>query len=151
LGALQRIDTTGAPLPGEHNFFRGEPLGARDAAVRASVASLRGEIDVGPVTAAWEAALTAGEWQREPVWIHGDLDGRNLLVERGRIAAVIDFGSLGVGDPACDVMVAWKVLSAETRDDFRRALSVDDATWARGRGWALSQALNALSYYTLET
>ena len=75
----------------------------------------------------------------------------NLLVEQGRLRAVIDFGRLGVGDPACDVMVAWKVLSADTRDIFRVEFSVDETTWARGRGWALSQALMALSYYTLET
>jgi aminoglycoside phosphotransferase (APT) family kinase protein len=91
------------------------------------------------MTAAWEAALAAPEWQRPPVWIHGDLDARNLLVEEGRLSAVIDWGGLGVGDPACDVMVAWKVFSAETRNSFRAALSVDDATWARARGWALSQ------------
>jgi aminoglycoside phosphotransferase (APT) family kinase protein len=151
LAALQRIDTAGGPPPGAHNFGRGEPLGARDASVRASLAALRDDIDVGTVTAAWEAALTAGQWERAPVWVHGDLDRRNLLVEQGRVAAVLDFGSLGVGDPACDVMVAWKILSAETRDILRAALSVDDATWARGRGWALSQALGALSYYTLET
>ena len=83
--------------------------------------------------------------------IHGDLDARNMLVDEGRLSAVIDFGCLGVGDPACDVMVAWKVFSADTRDIFRAALSVDEATWTRGRGWALSQALIALSYYTLET
>jgi aminoglycoside phosphotransferase (APT) family kinase protein len=108
-------------------------------------------IDRDAVTAAWEAALRAPEWERAPVWVHGDLDSRNLLVEQGRLSAVIDFGSLGVGDPACDVMVAWKVLSADTRAVFRAALSVDEATWARGRGWALSQALQALAYYTLET
>jgi len=151
LTALQGIDATGGPSPGGHNFFRGVALAARDAAVRASIASLHNEIDVGAVTAAWEAALRAPEWQRPPVWIHGDLDARNLLVEHGRLSAVIDWGGLGVGDPACDVMVAWKVLSADTRDIFRTALSVDEATWARGRGWALSQSLIALSYYTLET
>ena len=74
-----------------------------------------------------------------------------MLAAGGRLTAVLDFGCLGVGDPACDVMVAWKVLSAETRHIFRSELSVDDATWARGRGWALSQALNALTYYTMET
>ena len=123
----------------------------RDAAVRSSIDALRHEIDVDAVTAAWEAALRAPEWPRSPVWIHGDLDARNVLVQDGRLSAVIDWGSLGVGDPACDVMVAWKLLSADTRSAFREALSIDDATWARGRGWALSQALNALSYYTLET
>lgn len=151
VAALQRVDTADGPAPGEHNSFRGLPLATRDGSTRAAITSLAGTIDVGAVTAAWEAALRASEWPRAPVWIHGDLDSRNLLVEQGRLSAVIDFGCLGVGDPACDVMVAWKVLSADTRDIFRAELSVDDATWARGRGWALSQALGALSYYTLET
>jgi aminoglycoside phosphotransferase (APT) family kinase protein len=151
VAALQAIDPTGGPAPGEHNFFRGEPLARRDAATRSAVASLDGEIDVDAVTKAWEEALGASDWGRPPVWIHGDLDSRNLLAEGGRLRGVIDFGGLGVGDPACDVMAAWKVLSADTRDIFRSVLSVDEATWARGRGWALSQAVMALSYYTLET
>jgi aminoglycoside phosphotransferase (APT) family kinase protein len=151
VAALQQIDPTGGPPPGEHNFSRGEPLAARDAPTRAAIISLRGAIDVGTVTAAWESALRSPEWEHPPVWIHGDLDSRNLLVEEGRVSAVIDWGGLGVGDPACDVMVAWKVLSADSRDIFRTALSVDESTWARARGWALSQALGALSYYTPET
>lgn len=149
--ALQRIDPTGGPPPDEHNFGRGEPLERRDAATRASISALAGEIDVDAVTATWEEALRAPQWQGAPVWIHGDLDSRNLLIENGRLSGVIDFGCLGVGDPACEVMVAWKVLTAETRELFRGALSVDQATWARSRGWALSQALMALAYYTLET
>lgn len=148
---LQRIDPSGGPEPGEHNFFRGVPLAARDESTRASIAIIGRAIDVDAVTAAWEAALHAPEWDRPPVWIHGDLDSRNLLAEGGRVSAVIDWGGLGVGDPACDVMVVWKVLTAETRDIFRSALSIDHATWARSRGWALSQALNVLSYYTPET
>ncbi|MDP9491111.1 MAG: aminoglycoside phosphotransferase family protein [Actinomycetota bacterium] len=151
VSALQRIDRAGGPAPGEHNFFRGVPLAMRDEAARASIASLSRQIDVSAVTAAWESALEAPEWERPPVWIHGDLDSRNLLVVEGRLSAVIDWGGLGVGDPACDVMVAWKVLSADTRDIFRTALTVDEATWARGRGWALSQALIALAYYTMDT
>ena len=151
VAALQRVDPTDGPPPGEHNGFRGEPLARRDKRTRAAIASLHGAIDGRAATAVWDAALLASEWQRDTVWIHGDLDSRNLLVEQGRLRAVIDFGCLGVGDPACDVMVAWKVLSADTRDIFRVELSVDEATWARGRGWALSQALMALSYYTLET
>ena len=151
VAALQRIDPTGGPVPGEHNFFRGVPLRTRDEATRAALASLAATVDVGAATAAWEAALQAPEWERPPVWIHGDLDARNLLVEEGRLSAVVDWGGLGVGDPACDVMIAWKVLSADTRHIFRTALSVDEATWARSRGWALSQALIALAYYTPET
>ena len=119
--------------------------------MRSSIDALRDEIDVDAVTVAWEARSAHRNGDGPPVWIHGDLDARNVLVQDGRLSAVIDWGSLGVGDPACDVMVAWKLLSADTRGAFREALSIDDATWARGRGWALSQALNALSYYTLET
>jgi aminoglycoside phosphotransferase (APT) family kinase protein len=151
LAALQAIDATDAPRPGPHNAWRGEPLVARAAATRSAIAKLRGVLDADAATDAWEAALRAPGWQGAPVWIHGDLDARNLLVVDGRLSAVIDFGCLGVGDPACDAMVAWKVLSAETRDAFRAALPIDDATWARGRGWALSQAVAALSYYTTET
>ena len=148
---MQRIDATGGPPPSRFNAFRGVPLATRDESTRASIAALGSTIDAAAATAAWEAALRAPEWERSPVWIHGDLDARNLLARDGRITAVIDWGCLGVGDPACDVAVAWKMLDADARDVFRTALSVDDATWARGRGWVLSQALNALSYYTLET
>jgi aminoglycoside phosphotransferase (APT) family kinase protein len=151
VAALQRIVPTGAPEPGEHNFFRGEPLVSRDAAVRASIETLRDELDVAAVGAIWEAALGAPAWRRPGVWIHGDLDARNLLAAEGRLSAVIDWGSLGVGDPASDVMAAWRVLTARGREAFRTALTVDDATWQRARGWALSQALGALSCYTLET
>ena len=151
VAALQQIDPTGGPSPGEHNAFRGVPLATRDARTRAAIVSLRDAIDVGAVTTVWEAALQLPEWEHASVWIHGDLDSRNLLVREGRVSAVIDFGCLGVGDPASDVMVAWKVFSADTRVGFRTALSVDESTWARARGWALSQALIALSYYTRET
>jgi aminoglycoside phosphotransferase (APT) family kinase protein len=149
--ALLAIDPSGGPEPGEHNFFRGVPLAERDADTRASIVALADEIDVEAVTVAWEDALAAPLWEGAPVWIHGDLDARNLLVRGGRLSAVIDFGGLGVGDPACDVMVAWKVFSAEAREIFRAQLGVDEATWRRSRGWALSQALMALSYYTMET
>jgi aminoglycoside phosphotransferase (APT) family kinase protein len=151
VAALQQIDPAGGPGPGKHNFLRGEPLVARDAPTRAAIASLHAAIDVDAVTAVWEAALLTPEWDRPPVWIHGDLDARNLLIDAGCLSAVIDWGCLGVGDPACDAMVAWKALSADARDVFRAALSIDDSTWARGRGWALSQAVSALAYYTMET
>jgi aminoglycoside phosphotransferase (APT) family kinase protein len=145
--ALQRIDATGGPPPGLHNFSRGEPLAMRDAGARDAIATLRGALDVEAVTAVWDAAIEAPAWSGPPVWLHGDLQSGNLLVVEGRLSAVIDFGGLGVGDPACDVMAAWTFLSAETRDVFRAALQVDDATWARGRGWALSVGLIALPYY----
>jgi aminoglycoside phosphotransferase (APT) family kinase protein len=147
IAALQRIDPAGGPPPGPHNSQRGEPLAARDARTRAAIASLHGVLDAGALTAAWEAALAAPAWPGPPAWIHGDLQAGNLLVRQGRLSAVIDFGCLGVGDPACDLQVAWNFLSAETRNVFRAALPVDAATWARGRGWALSVGLIALPYY----
>jgi len=147
VAALQRIDPTGGPAPGTHNSFRGVPLARRDASTRAAIASLRNTLDAAALTAAWEAALQAPAWHGAAVWLHGDLNAGNLLAREGRLSAVIDFGCLGVGDPACDLMVAWTLLTAETRDEFRAGLDVDDATWARGRGWALSFGLIALPYY----
>jgi aminoglycoside phosphotransferase (APT) family kinase protein len=147
LAALQRIDSVGGPPPGAHNFFRGVPLATRDAYTRTAIARLKGTLDTDAATAAWEEALKTAAWDRPPVWIHGDLIAANLLAEGGRLKAVIDFGGLGVGDPACDLMAAWTLFSGESRTMFRAALSVDDATWARGRGWALSWALIFIPYY----
>lgn len=147
VSALQRIDPDDGPRPGEHNSFRGVPLAERDASTRTAITSLDGTIDADAATQAWEAALHAPVWDGPPVWIHGDLLAGNLLIRQGRLSAVIDFGGLGVGDPACDVMAAWTFLSAETREVFRAAVKADDATWARGRGWALSFGLIALPYY----
>jgi aminoglycoside phosphotransferase (APT) family kinase protein len=151
VATLHAIDPTGGPPPSRHNAFRGVPLAMRDESTRVSIAALGSTIDAAVATAAWEASLRAPDWQRAPVWIHGDLDARNVLARAGRLTAVIDWGCLGVGDPACDLAVAWKLLPPDGRDAFRAALRADDATWERGRGWVLSQALNALSYYTLET
>ena len=142
VAALHRIDPTGGPLAG-----RGVPLAARDAPTRTALDALRGTIDTAAVTAAWDAALCAPVWAGPPVWVHGDLSAGNLLVVDGRLSAVIDFGGLGVGDPACDLIVAWELFSGPARRAYRDALAVDDATWARGRGWALSTALVALPYY----
>ncbi|MGA7730583.1 MAG: aminoglycoside phosphotransferase family protein [Chloroflexia bacterium] len=147
--SLQRIDTTGGPTPGPHNFGRGVPLATRDARTREGIASLSTMFDADALIEAWEVALQAPVWQGPPIWIHGDLKPGNLLVQQGRLSAVIDFGGLNVGDPACDLIIAWNLFSAETRDVFRAALAVDDATWARGRGWALSIGLIALPYYQI--
>ncbi|MEE9254632.1 MAG: aminoglycoside phosphotransferase family protein, partial [Pseudomonadales bacterium] len=144
LAALQRIDAAGGPPPGQHNFFRGGPLAIYDTETRDAIAALHGRIDTDAVTAAWEAALQA-TWHGPSVWLHGDLSAANLLVKRGRLSAVIDFGCSGVGDPACDLTIAWTLFSGESREAFRAALPVDDATWARGRGWALWKSLITLA------
>ena len=141
VGALQGVDPSGAPRG------RGIPLAERDPEIRGWLTRFDGGFWV---EAEWERALAAPPWDGPPVWHHGDLDVRNWLVRDGRINGVVDWGAMGVGDPACDVMVAWKLHSGEARDAFREALPTDDATWERARGWALSQAVAALAYYTPE-
>lgn len=147
LAALQRIDPADGPPPGQHNFFRGGPLTTYDSETRDAIATLRGKIDADAVTAVWEAALRA-TWHGPPVWLHGDVSAGNLLVEKGRLNAVIDFGCTAVGDPACDLTIAWTLFSGESRDAFREALPLDRATWARGRGWALWKGLITLVKHT---
>ena len=142
VAALRRIDLTGGPSAG-----RGVPLAERDAPTRTAIDALQGMIDTAAAAAAWDAALQAPAWSGPPLWVHGDLSPGNLLLIDGRLSAVIDFAGVGVGDPACDLIVAWNLLPAETRNVFRAALSVDDATWERGRGWALSIAPIQLPYY----
>ncbi len=141
--ALQQIDTTGGPPPGS----RGRSLATRDSDTREAIAALQDMFDAEAMIAVWDAALRAPEWDRTPVWFHGDMLPGNLLFERSRLSAVIDFGALGVGDPACDLMIAWNLFSGESRNVFRATLAVDDATWTRGRGWALSQASIFIPYY----
>jgi aminoglycoside phosphotransferase (APT) family kinase protein len=140
LCALQRIDATGGPAPGLHSFHRGAALGIYDGQTRQAISSLEGTIDDVAVTAVWEAALTSA-WPRAPVWVHGDVSADNLLVRAGHLSAVIDFGQLGVGDPACDLAIAWTFFEGASKKAFREALSLDDETWGRGRGWDLWKAL----------
>jgi aminoglycoside phosphotransferase (APT) family kinase protein len=138
IAALWRIDPAGGPGGG-----RGGPLAPRDEQTRSCIA----ELGLDAALPVWEAALAAPVYDGPPRWLHGDLDNRNLLLEDRRITGILDWSCACVGDPACDVKVAWAVLDAETRPVFRARLGVDDATWARARGWAVSQAVIALPYY----
>jgi aminoglycoside phosphotransferase (APT) family kinase protein len=147
ISALRTIDPTGGPPPGEHNFYRGVPLARRDPTVRRCIADLEDLIDTRAATAAWDHALQTPAYDGPPVWIHGDLSSGNMLASNGRLTAVIDWGGLAIGDPACELLVAWDLFSASTRPTFRAALNVDDPTWDRARGWALSLALIGLPYY----
>lgn len=140
LAALQRIDATDGPAAGPHSFWRGGPLSTYDAETRAAIAALGDRIDAPAVTAVWDAALAA-DWNGVPVWVHGDVAAGNLLVRDGRLSAVIDFGCSCVGDPACDLAIAWTFFEGEAREAFRAALALDPGTWARGRGWTLWKAL----------
>jgi aminoglycoside phosphotransferase (APT) family kinase protein len=143
LRALQSVDATDGPPPGLHSAFRGGPLTTYDAETRRSILALHDEIDAKRATTVWEAALAA-TWLGQPVWFHGDVAVGNLLVEDGRLSAVIDWGCAGVGDPACDTVIAWTFFSGDSRAAFQDALPLDRATWARGRGWALWKALITL-------
>ena len=143
LNALRCVDATGGPAPGEHNFYRGGPLSTYEDETLQAIDALGDEIPAEAVKRVWDDAM-ATSWDRAPVWLHGDVATGNLLVRDGRLAAVLDFGSSGVGDPACDVVIAWTFLSGESRARFRAELDVDSATWSRGRGWALWKALISL-------
>ncbi|MBS7696816.1 MULTISPECIES: aminoglycoside phosphotransferase family protein [unclassified Chelatococcus] len=140
LGALHRIDACDGPLPGQHNFHRGGRLAEYESEVHAALAILHNKIDTSVMEDVWARAL-ASRWERPPVWVHGDVSGGNLLVRDGNLSAVIDFGSSAVGDPACDLVIAWTLFSGASREIFRGALSLDEATWSRARGWALWKAL----------
>jgi len=139
LVALQQCDATGGPSAGPHNFYRGGDLATYDAETRQAILILGNKIDADLVTEVWNIAL-ASTWNRSPVWVHGDIAIGNLLVDKGQLRAVIDFGQLCIGDPACDLAIAWTFFKGESRDAFRAAIPLDGATWERARGWTLWKA-----------
>ena len=138
--ALQAVDPTGGPAPGPHNFFRGGPVTAYAAETEQALIDLGDRVPTALARAVWDDGVAATP-TGDPVWFHGDIAVGNLLVRDARLAAVIDFGTCGVGDPACDVVIAWTRFAGRSRAAFRGTLGVDDATWARARGWALWKAL----------
>jgi aminoglycoside phosphotransferase (APT) family kinase protein len=140
LKAIQTIDASEGPEAGPQNFYRGGSLKIYDAETRQAIQNLNHKTEVNRLTELWEKALSS-EWEFPPVWIHGDIALGNLLVKNGELSAVIDFGQLGIGDPACDLVIAWTLFHGESRDIFRRALSLDEKPWERAMGWALWKAL----------
>ncbi|MCX4670603.1 aminoglycoside phosphotransferase family protein [Streptomyces sp. NBC_01381] len=161
--ALQRCDAIGGPQAGAHSWWRGASPAHYDGETRRCLAALErraergagsdgvdtggvdtGGVDIARATAVWDAALAA-EWRGAPVWFHGDIASGNLLVADGRLTAVIDFGTAGVGDPACDLVIAWGMFSGDSREAFRQAVGQDDDTWARARGWSLWKTLLTLT------
>ncbi|MGZ4589738.1 MAG: aminoglycoside phosphotransferase family protein [Actinomycetes bacterium] len=148
VAALRSVDATGGP-----QSYRGGPMSASDGeATRAAIRGLgaEGMIDAEAATAAWEQVLALPQWEGKPCWLHGDLMPGNLLTRDGRLTGVIDFGIVGIGDPACDLIPAWYLFSGDTRELFRAAADVDDSTWARGRGWALCLGLGSEHYYRIK-
>ncbi|MFJ1877279.1 aminoglycoside phosphotransferase family protein [Streptomyces chartreusis] len=147
LAALQRFAPEDIPAVDISDDLTGRPLSERDRATRLAIAEVDGVFDAAAMTELWNAALSAPGWDQTPVWFRGDFHTGNLLTSAGRLSAVIDFGGFGKGDPACDLMIAFTLMSADSRAAFRDALGVDDATWMRGRGWALATGLNAYTSY----
>jgi aminoglycoside phosphotransferase (APT) family kinase protein len=150
LNALYRINATGGPAAGWHSFYRGADLGHWDESARAAFTAVSDLIDAQAATKVWEAALTS-TWSAPQVWFHGDMAPANLLVRDGCLSAVIDFGTSGVGDPACDLVIAWSFFEGESREAFRRTVAFDDDTWATARGWMLWKAAVTLREVRQET
>ena len=144
--ALQRIDTAGAPVarPGQ----QGAPVRDRDRGVRRSIGAVGDVLDAAAVTRAWDEVIEAADWERAPVWVHGDLLAPNVLLRDGTLHAVIDFGNACAGDPAVDLAAAWSLFGPAARRHFRSALDADEATWARARGWALTAVIGVAYYAT---
>jgi aminoglycoside phosphotransferase (APT) family kinase protein len=142
LAALQCVDADGGPQPGLHNWFRGGGLDTYAGSAERALTALDGQVDTGLAREIWKTALAA-PWDGVDRWFHGDMAAGNLLLAGGRLAAVIDFGTCGVGDPACDLAIAWTLLTPDGRTAFRDRLSPGEAMWARGRGWALWKTLVA--------
>lgn len=144
LNALRAIDASDSMPAGAHNFFRGGDLAVYEAEARSALAGLGEPLDQPLLTEILDLALSS-RWQHAPVWVHGDIAWGNLLVRDGRLAAVIDFGSCGTGDPACDLAIAWTFLDSGSRDTFRQSIGLDAEVWHRARGWTLWKALIVLA------
>ena len=140
LKALHAIDPIGGPTAGQHNFYRGGSLAVYDTEVKNALSVLNDKINTEAARKIWESAITT-QWQKAPVWVHGDIAVGNLLVKHGELTAVIDFGGLAIGDPACDLAIAWTLFKNESRETFKHILSFDSDTWLRGQAWALWKAL----------
>lgn len=147
LTAFERIDSTDGPLPGLHSFHRGGSLKHYDEEMKRAIAVLNKKIDTAPAVELWNHALK-NEWTRPPVWVHGDISAGNLLIKDGELCAVIDFGQLTIGDPACDLAIAWTLFKGETRQIFMDHLSFDSATWIRAKAWTLWKAFIVAAGFT---
>jgi aminoglycoside phosphotransferase (APT) family kinase protein len=140
LVALRRVDTADGPAAGAQSFHRGGPLRIYDCDIEPALATLGDRVEADAIRRVWADACST-EWAKAPVWVHGDVAASNLLMRNGELVAVIDFGTCAIGDPACDLVIAWTLFDGESRKRFVEAGALDVDTWSRARGWALWKAL----------
>lgn len=140
--SLHKISADGAPVA-----RRGLPLATKNDEVRKAILDLKDMVDPDIITSIWEECSNTPNWDKPAIWLHGDLLPSNLLIQNGKLNSVIDFGLMGIGDPACDLIPAWSLFDADSREVFRKELQIDDDTWIRGKGWALAIALIIIPYY----
>ena len=144
LSEFHKYDAAGAPAPGLHNWWRAAHTSIYDAQTRMLIEQLKDLVDADKATSLWQRAISS-KWNKDPVWVHGDVASGNLLVKNNKLAAVIDFGCMGIGDPACDLTIAWTFFRGKSREIFKANLQLDEETWARARGWAMWKALFEIS------
>ncbi|MCX4080366.1 phosphotransferase [Rickettsia rhipicephali] len=120
-----------------YNFWRGGDLAVYDLETKIAIKNLKDLVDADKVLSVWAKALNSSQWNKKPVWIHGDFASGNIIIKNGKLNAVIDFGGMSIGDPACDLVIIWTFLQNEAREIFKKQLALDDDTWARARGWVL--------------
>lgn len=139
LRELQGINNIFGPLPGQHNWWRGDHLSVYDKNAQKQIKKLNGIIDQDKAINLWRRACNT-RWNKPPVWIHGDIAIGNILLKNRKLSAIIDFGGMAVGDPACDLVIAWTFFKEKSREIFIKEMNMDEDTWLRARGWALWKA-----------
>jgi len=143
LQELHQINSIDGPVAGACNFYRGGSLAIYNEEVLSAIDKLKENIEVDKVTKIWQKAMSSA-WNKQPVWVHGDLSAGNIIIRNKKLVAVIDFGGIAIGDPACDLVIAWTFLTKESRDIFKLQLNLDNDTWNRARGWAVWKAMITL-------
>ncbi|MCX7114309.1 MAG: aminoglycoside phosphotransferase family protein [Gammaproteobacteria bacterium] len=139
LKELQSIDNVDGPAPGQHNWWRGDHVSVYDKGAREQISALSTVINERQAIELWERACKT-KWDKSPVWVHGDFAIGNMLLKDNKLSAIIDFGGMALGDPACDLVIAWTFLNGKARDIFVQEMNLDENTWLRARAWALWKA-----------